>query len=334
MLEEKLISVCIPVYNGEKYIEETLNSISDQTYKNIEIIISDNASTDNTGTIVMKYLDKDTRIQYSRNEVNLGYSGNLNKLIDLAQSEYIAIFHADDIYQPTIIEEQVIFLDNNPSLGGCFTLGKSIDSSGKQIKSDFIYNSSNLQADLIVDSKFYITRLFEIGTIFICPTSMIKKSVYQELNGYSLTVKYVEDVDMWARILEKYNLGIIAKELFSYRIHNNQASSYYISSHRKDLTVLLKYLDDYLQKHPKYREKYKDMIYERIAYDYIKVAKYSIFSNDYQNYKRCILESRKYKSNLKNFNKKMIQTANPCISFTLRRIALLLANLIGIKKYE
>jgi len=324
MLEEKLISVCIPVYNGEKYIEETLNSIIVQTYKNIEIIISDNASTDNTGSIVMKYLDKDSRVKYSRNEVNLGYSGNLNKLIELAKSEYIAVYHADDIYQPTIVEEQVNFLNSNPSLGGCFTLGNFIDSNSDHFKSDFIYNQENLKDNLIVDSDFYITRLFEIGTIFICPTSMIKKHVYQELNGYSLTVKYVEDVDMWSRILEKYNLGIIAKELFSYRIHNNQGSSYYTSSQRKDLTVLLKYLDEYLQNNPRYSEKYRDMINERIAYDYIKVAKYSVLSCDFLNYKRCILESRKYNRCLKNFNKRMIQKANPFVSFALRRIVLLL----------
>jgi len=324
MINNELISICIPVYNGEKYIEETLNSIINQTYQNIEIIVSDNASTDNTYSIVKQFMDKDSRVKYYRNETNLGYSGNLNKLIDLANSEYIAIYHADDIYANNIIEKEVDFLNENSELAGCFTLGKMIDSSGTPIKNKFIYNETNLIDDLIIDLSFFIKRMYESGNVFICPTSMIKKRVYQELNGYSMDVKFIEDQDMWTRILEKYKLGIVAKELISYRVHDSQGSSYYSASQRKELAVDLKYLEDYLNANEHFKSKYDKILNERIALDYIKLAKYSLHSHDYTSYKKNILESRKYFRNLKNTNKRLIQNSNIFCSYIVRRIGFFL----------
>lgn len=276
-----LITVGIPVYNGEKFIAKTLESIINQTYKNLEIIVSDNLSTDSTINIVKEFMAIDKRIKLNINPINLGFSGNLNKIIELSNAEYIALYHADDIYEPTIVEEQVKFLNENTELAGCFTLGKVIDELEKPIKNDFVFTEKKLKNNLKVNLDFFVKKFLENGNIFICPTSMIKKSVYLELGKYDKTLKYIEDQDMWMRILEKYNLGIVAKELINYRVHSQQGSSYYTDKTRKDLIAYVTHLVDFLNKenNNSVKEKYLKDINKFISKDYITISKNMIFLN-------------------------------------------------------
>lgn len=280
-MNEKLITVGIPVYNGEKFIAQTLESIINQTYKNIEIIISDNKSIDNTTNIVREFMSKDRRIKLNINSVNLGFSGNLNKIIELANSEYIAIYHADDVYEPTIVEEQVKFLEANKELAGCFTLAKVINEKGENKKSIFVYNAKNMRKDLIINLDFFINKLANENNIFICPTSMIKKSVYVDLGGYDSSLKFIEDQDMWLRILLKNKLGIIAKELVKYRVHQGQGSNYYTNPLREEISVSVKNLEEFIKINLNY-DGYRDKINKMYARDYCLIALINL--------KKCLIE--------------------------------------------
>ncbi|MEI8672067.1 glycosyltransferase family 2 protein [Vibrio sp. SA48] len=133
-----LVTICIPTYNAASYIKETLSSIRKQTYSNIEIIIGDNASNDNTEQIVRAYIDAHKLgISYYKNDENLGYSGNCNKLINMANGEFVAIYHSDDVYNPNIVKEQVELLVGNEDLAGCFTRFNKIASNGVEQKNNF-----------------------------------------------------------------------------------------------------------------------------------------------------------------------------------------------------
>lgn len=112
-----LISVLIPTYNSELYIKDTLESILNQTYKKLEIIVIDDASTDRTVQLVKKYKDK--RIKLFINDNNLGISGNMNKGIKLSNGKYLAIMDADDWSYPYRIEEQVQLMEKNPEVVLC-----------------------------------------------------------------------------------------------------------------------------------------------------------------------------------------------------------------------
>ncbi len=103
----KLISIAMTTYNGEKFLKEQLNSIINQTYKNLEIIICDDCSTDNTINIINEYKEKDERIQLYVNEKNLGFSKNFEKAISLCKGEYIALADQDDIWKLNKIELMV-----------------------------------------------------------------------------------------------------------------------------------------------------------------------------------------------------------------------------------
>ena len=104
--QEPLVSICIPVFNGEKTIAKTIDSILNQTYKNIEIFVVDNCSSDSTVKIVREFTD--ARIHLILNDTHLPCAEyNLNRCFQHARGEFMAIFHADDIYLPHMVSRQV-----------------------------------------------------------------------------------------------------------------------------------------------------------------------------------------------------------------------------------
>ena len=112
---EPLVTIGIPTYNSERYIKPCLESILRQTYSNLEIIVSDNGSADDTEKMVFSY--KDPRIKFNKNPENLYCYGNYNVIIGLAKGELVAIYHSDDVYESSIVEKEVEFLQNHPGAG-------------------------------------------------------------------------------------------------------------------------------------------------------------------------------------------------------------------------
>ena len=122
-----LVSICIPTYNNARFLRECLDSIVNQTYQNKEIIIVDNASTDETKKIVKEYVEK-YKVKYYRNKKNIGGEANFTRCIELAKGEFIAIYHSDDIYLPNMVEKQVQVFQDNSTLGAVFTSANIINS--------------------------------------------------------------------------------------------------------------------------------------------------------------------------------------------------------------
>ena len=124
------VSIGLPVFNGEKYLEEVLDSILAQTYLDFELIISDNMSTDNTPRICRAYATKDSRIRYYRNEKNLGASKNFNRVFELSSSEYFKWAAHDDTLAPEYLQKCVSVLDQDPSIVLCHSKTGHIDEHG------------------------------------------------------------------------------------------------------------------------------------------------------------------------------------------------------------
>ena len=112
-----LISVILPAYNAERFLEEAIDSILAQTYKNFELIVLNDGSTDRTEEIILSY--NDPRIRYIKNESNLKLIKTLNKGIALARGKYIARMDADDISLPTRFEKEIEFMEIHPDIGVC-----------------------------------------------------------------------------------------------------------------------------------------------------------------------------------------------------------------------
>jgi len=217
-----LISICIPTYNSAKLLRKCLDSIVNQTYPNKEIIISDNASTDETEKIVKEYVKK-YKVKYYKNEKNIGGEGNFTRCIELATGEFIAIFHADDLYQPNMVERQVKVFQDNTSVGAVSTQANYINSHGK------IIGESKLPIELQNKQIYYFSEIFisilSNLNFIICPSVMVRGKIYKELVQFN-EKKFgtSADLDMWLRILKKHPIVILDEKLMSWRISNTQGS--------------------------------------------------------------------------------------------------------------
>jgi glycosyltransferase involved in cell wall biosynthesis len=130
------VSLGLPVYNGEKYLEKTLDSILAQTYQDFELVISDNGSTDRTQAICERYAAMDPRVKYHRNPKNIGIAPNFNRAFELSSGEYFKWADYDDILAPEFVEKCVEVLDAHPNVAVAFPKTRFINENGDFI-SDF-----------------------------------------------------------------------------------------------------------------------------------------------------------------------------------------------------
>lgn len=219
-----LVCICVPTFNAEKTIFETMISIVNQTYKNIIIKVIDNASTDSTIGLVESF--KDQRITIIRNEINVGGEGNFDRCIVYSEGEYTAIFHSDDIYASDIIEKQVLFLEENKSVGAAFTRAELINDDGFVFGMTYIpkYNKNVVK---IYDFKEIFKETLKSMNFLVCPSAMVRTRIYREEIKYWRVelFKSSSDLDVWLRILEHHSIGILHEKLMKYRIGRNHFSA-------------------------------------------------------------------------------------------------------------
>ncbi|MEH2346789.1 MAG: glycosyltransferase [Nostoc sp.] len=154
------LSIGLPVYNGEKFIKEAIDSLLAQTFEDFELIISDNASTDKTEEICRAYAEKDKRICYYRNDKNIGCARNFNRVFKLSSGEYFKWAAYDDLHAPDFIEKCVEVLDQDPSIILCHSQTYFIDEEGSFLQN---YNIK-LKADALKPHK----RFNELLTKHLC----------------------------------------------------------------------------------------------------------------------------------------------------------------------
>jgi len=209
-IDKPLVSVVMPVYNGEKYLREAIESVLNQSYSNIELIIVNDASTDSTKSIIHSY--SDSRIQYVENEVNLGIVKSRNRGIDASNGEFIANLDSDDIAVPERIEKQLAFLSDNPDFGMCGTFYHTIDSKGNQIQ----------PLQFPTTNEDIITSML-LGNCFGNSTVMIRGHFARELK-YRTGYDIAEDFDLWCRISKISKLANLPFYGTLYRVHGNNVS--------------------------------------------------------------------------------------------------------------
>ncbi len=127
------VTIGMPVYNGQMYLAETIDSVLAQTFTDFELVICDNASTDTTGDICRKYASTDSRIRYFRNETNIGSVLNHRRTLDLARGKYFRWGSANDLCRPALLERCVAVLDSNPGVAVAFGLTTIIDDDGREV---------------------------------------------------------------------------------------------------------------------------------------------------------------------------------------------------------
>jgi len=240
-----LVCICIPTFNAGKTIHETLASILGQTYQNLIVRVVDNASTDNTLSIVRQF--DDPRVSIFENEVNIGGEANFTRCIDLMTGQYSAIFHADDLYTSGILSEQVEFLDNNPTVGAVFTNATLVNESGVTIGAHGLPGPAE-SADYSYDFWTIFKLILRYGNFLICPSALVRTEIYRKEIREWRGSKYrtSADLDVWLRILFSHRVGVLPGRLIRYRLSSDQGS--FAQRARTDRADIFLVLDDYLSR--------------------------------------------------------------------------------------
>lgn len=191
-LEVPLISVCIPVFNGENYIRESINSVLRQTERHFELIVVDNCSTDHTLEIVASY--NDPRINVFKNASNIGSISNFNRCIELANGEYFVLLPHDDILMPTMLEIFSKPLIADHEIGLAYSSYYTLNEKGERI--NFRMVSSE---DKIMSSAEAIREFIIHGTPV--QSAMVRKKLFSHLGSFDDSFILMCDVDMWCRIV-------------------------------------------------------------------------------------------------------------------------------------
>lgn len=229
-----LVCVCVPTYNSEKTLAETLNSILSQTYRNLSVLVVDNASTDGTLKIANGYATSDKRLGVIRNSENVGGEGNFTRCLSLACGEYTAIFHSDDVYAPGIVAEEVAFLEAHREAGAVFPMAQSIDGRGTPGRIYRFPPELRGRSPAVYGFDEVFRALLKYGNFFFCPGVMARTMVYKDYvkkwdaGGYNTSA----DLDVWLRILLLGKIGLIDKPLLLYR--GAASTSFSFSAARKN----------------------------------------------------------------------------------------------------
>lgn len=205
-----LVSIIMPVFNGEKFLREAIDSLLRQTYGNWELLAVNDGSTDKSRDIILSYTD--SRIQLIENEHNIGIIGTKNRAIDLAKGKYIATLDADDVALPTRIEKQVAYLEANPHCGLCATLHQEIDETGqKGLVSIFPTEPADVKSYLLIANC-------------ICHSSTMLRADLYKANKYDDAFYVAEDFELWDRICRTHSAVNLPEILTYYRVHGGNIS--------------------------------------------------------------------------------------------------------------
>lgn len=210
------VSVILPNYNGGKYIARTIESVLKQTYKDLELIVIDDASIDHSREIISSY--KDPRLIVKYNKVNRHIAYTCDEGLKLASGQYIARIDSDDYWDETKLEKQVEFMSQHPDIGACFARVHLIDEEGINADKRFpeLSNLFNLQPNR--SQKDWIHYFLFIGNC-LCHTSVLIRSSALDKVGrkYSLAFVPAEDYELWTRLVTEYPIYILEEPLVYYR---------------------------------------------------------------------------------------------------------------------
>jgi len=236
------VSVCIPTYNRAGTISNSIESILKQTYSNIEIIVVDNASTDNTIEIVKGFDEKKVKYRYFAEHLDV--NRNFIRSIRCAETEIVCLFHSDDYYYPTIIEEQLKYIKDE-KIGAVFSklVSKKISDDEKiNIDSSDCQNNGSFEI-VRYDHSSLLEHCLSYGNPICCPTFMTKKSVIHSVGLFDQKEGLISDTSLWLPIARKYDIIDIQKPLMIYGISKDQLG-YKIIHKRCDLQPVFTALDN------------------------------------------------------------------------------------------
>jgi glycosyltransferase involved in cell wall biosynthesis len=208
------VSVLIPTYNNASFLDETIQSVLNQTFQDFELIIVDNCSTDNTEEVVEKYLSDD-RISYYKNSTNLGLSGNWNKCLEYAKGEYIKYLCSDDKFLPELLEKYVAVMDAHPQVS-IVTSNRETFGKGVQFREVPFY--------YVQEGRKIIYKTLETFNWIGEPTLVMFRKSNLYIGPFRKLI-FITDMEMWLRQLTVGDCYFLPETLCQVRTHPNQVTT-------------------------------------------------------------------------------------------------------------
>jgi glycosyltransferase involved in cell wall biosynthesis len=210
-----LVSVGMPVYNGEQYLTQALESVMAQEYENFEVIVSDNASTDRTPEICNEYVKRDSRLRYYRNEKNIGAAGNFTRAFELSQGKYFMWAAHDDLWQPSYVSACVEVLERRPEAAVCCTRLRTINEEGEVVGQ--IDNNFETCAR---DPATRIKQLLLHPAPWFAICGLVRSEVLRKCRPFQKV--WGSDVVILTEICLVGQVAMVPETLFSYRVYRKK----------------------------------------------------------------------------------------------------------------
>ena len=243
--DDPLVSVVVPVFDAEPYLRESLESILGQTHRRLEVIVMDDASGDRSVEIASELAESDSRLRVQRRSANVGQFANVNAGLELARGELLAVYHADDVYHPEIVEREVAFLRAHPEAGAVFTQAVLVDADGHEFgRLDRV--PAELGDAALLDYPLLLNAILGDARFLLPTTSaLVRRSVYAEHGAYSIDYGLRGDLELWLRIARHHPLGLLREPLLRYRVGDHNESRRYAHL-RTEPDLLYRVLDERL----------------------------------------------------------------------------------------
>ena len=209
------VSFVVPCYKLAHLLPECLQSILDQTYADLEVLVMDDCSPDNTQEVTQSF--SDPRIRYIRNQKNLGHLRNYNEGIAMARGHYVWLISADDrLRRRYIVERYVALMENNPSVGYVFCSGVGLEGD---TETGVLPYATHGDTDKIFRDRAFFVRLLESNSV-LAASGMVRRECYERLGLFPLDLPYAGDWYLWLLFGLHYDVGYLAEPMVSYRQHS------------------------------------------------------------------------------------------------------------------
>ena len=210
---DPLVTIVIPAYNHEGYVKDAIKSVLAQVYKNWELIIINDGSTDKTGQVCDQFAHHEG-VQVIHQE-NMGLSATLNKALEMARGDYFGFLPSDDMFYPEKLLIQVDFLDTHRNLAGVGGLQTLVDAHGNPIEDKAMEEWFSYIPSSRPD---FLLKLLERNFV-PAPSMLLRTEIVREKGGFDTSCRYMQDYDLWFRILKTHDMKILPRPLIYYRWH-------------------------------------------------------------------------------------------------------------------
>lgn len=233
------VSVCIPVFNCERFLGQAVASALGQTYTDIEVIVVDNASDDDSCGVAGDY--EDHRMRVYRNAENIGAAANWNRAVELASGEFIKILCADDVLEPTCLELQVAALDSAPGAVMCSAARTIVNEAGVEQMT-----RAWRRPDTSVSGADALAEIARTGTNLLGDPSavLIRRKALETVGGFDAAAGYALDLDMWIRLLTVGDVVLVSEPLARYRVSGSSWSVAADAHQARDTVAALSRIPD------------------------------------------------------------------------------------------